>query len=146
MLQYYFVCQTKLVPTTDERTQQARWKVNFINFTKTRADLFDGDTTQVHGAAGIIYDEIGGWFLVVPVVERIAGDSGITPDGMIFVRRDLFKDKLGDGLVRCKYKHPNPTGEPSQDILFNSDMTLIGIPMADASRTRRTTDGPDRPK
>lgn len=126
-LQYYFVCQTEYLPTAQEIATSARWKVNFVNFTKPTADLFDGDTQSVDLAAGVVYDRRGGWFLVVPIVDRIAGACGITVDGVIFVRRDLFRGKLGDGLVRCKYKYPNPDGDPAMDEYFDSDMTLVGV-------------------
>lgn len=133
-LQYYFVCRTQHVPTNKEASEEARWKVNFSNFTKPSGDLFDGDTTTVELAAGLVHDRRGGWFLVVPVVDRIAGRCGITRDGVIFVQRNLFTTKLGDGLVRCKYKHPNPDGDPEQDNYFDSDMTLIGFPTSSAAQ------------
>lgn len=124
---FYFVCQTEYLPTPDEQKPSARWKLNFVNFTRSSGELYDCDTTKLQGAAGIIQDELGGWFLVVAPRDRISGEAGITVDGIIYVRRDLFTEKFGDGLIRCKYKYPNQSGDPSNDRVFASDMTLMGI-------------------
>lgn len=126
-VQYYWICQVRYATLPEDVSEQALWKVNFLNFTKPTADLFDGDTKQMQGAAAIVYDDIGGWFLIVPVVDRIGGDSGITRDGIIFVRRSLYDAKLGDGMIRCKYKYPNPSGLQRNDQYLTSSMTLIGL-------------------
>lgn len=133
---FYFVCQTKFLPLPHEKMPDARWKLNFVNFTRASGELFDCNTTTVQGAAGLIQDELGGWFLVVPPVERISGEAGITKDGIVFVRRDVFTTKFGDGLVRCKYKHPNRDGNPDEDRVYSSDMTLMGITTREVAYAR----------
>ncbi len=124
-VQFYFVCQTREQPRPDESGPAARWKVNFYTFVQQEMDYFDSATTTITGGFNLQFDEVGGWFLVVPVMDEIAGDYGITRRGVIYMRRDLVLAKLGKGIIRCKYKYPNLNGISGKDQFDSSDMTLM---------------------
>lgn len=128
---FYFVCQTKYEPTAEEAQPHARWKVNYYTFTVQNTDFFDVTTRRLTGAAGVQWDDNGGWFAVVSPTPYIQGDYGITNDGFLYIRAKIFKQKLGEGgLIRARYKHPNPSGDLSTDQVYTSDMTLVGLPRA----------------
>ncbi len=124
-VQFYFVCQTQEQPRPEESGAAARWKFNFYTFVQQETDYFDSATTSITGGFNLQFDQVGGWFLVVPVVDEIVGDYGITKRGVIYIRRELVLAKLGKGIIRCKYKYPNPNGLSGKDQFDSSDMTLM---------------------